>query len=91
MDALRADTSGPNTISQIKPLLKALCDLAATYRHYHSLGDSTGTDSTIADYLATMGELQSLGWHGALDFECELPYEYMPETYCKDVGCDAQW
>lgn len=89
MDTLSADNSGSTTISRINQLLETLCDLAATYRHYHSLRDSTGTDSTIADYLATMGELQSLGWQGSLDFECELPYEYMPETYLKDVRFDA--
>jgi len=78
-----------NEGGRINQLLDALCDLAATYRHYHSCGDITSRDSTITDYLNTMSELHALGWQGALDFECELPYEYMPEAYLKDIKFDA--
>lgn len=79
------DNPKNNDVSRINQLLESLCDLAAEYRHYHSLGEITNRDTAIADYLTAMSKLHALGWEGSLDFECELPYEYMPETYLKDL------
>lgn len=62
------DNPKNNEVSRINQLLEAMCDLAAEYRHYHSLGEITNSEASIANYLTAMSKLHELGWGGFTRF-----------------------
>ncbi|MCP4536697.1 MAG: hypothetical protein GY832_06080 [Chloroflexi bacterium] len=38
-------------------------------------------EEIVREYHATIAKLYTLGWDGAVDVECELPDELVPEEY----------
>ncbi|MEZ4709788.1 MAG: hypothetical protein R3A44_21465 [Caldilineaceae bacterium] len=86
MDSLNSDAAKKSLFERMDELVESLCDLAAEYRYCIGIDDAIQRDVKIAEYQATMQELESLGWNSSLDFECMLPDEYMPEEYLKRIG-----
>ena len=69
-------------------LLDNVCSLAATWRGAGN--DPQHRDVLVAEYHASLAQLEALGWRGHLDWDCELPDELMPETY-RHVGPPPNW
>lgn len=81
MCAHEVDKIGLPVNPELRRLELLLCDLAGTWRG--SWGDPNRQEELVREYHATMAKLYSLGWNGALDVECELPDELMPEEYVR--------
>ena len=64
--------------------IERLCALAGRYRA--CAGDLAQQKELVAEYLQVMAELEAGNWDGSLDFECMLPWRFMPASYLRRVG-----
>ncbi|HCR70861.1 MAG TPA: hypothetical protein DIW23_05410 [Anaerolineae bacterium] len=64
--------------NKISELEKKLCYLAMEWR-----GNPNRREEIRTEYENLVKELFLLGWDDILDFDCELPDEFMPTEYIK--------
>ena len=64
--------------------IERLCALAGRYRA--CADEVTQQKELVAEYLQVIAKLEAGNWDGSLDFECMLPWRFMPESYLRRTG-----